>query len=129
MSESRREVLSADRAFFDALLVADAAALEDLLAADFLIVDVAAGAVTERAAFAAGVASRAVRFESIETTPSEARVRVYGEVAIVVGSTEMQLALPSGEALRAHSRYTHVFRRDAGGCWQLASAQGTQIAS
>jgi ketosteroid isomerase-like protein len=122
-------VLAADRAFFDALLASDARALEELLTRDFLIVDVAAGSVTDRTAFTEGVAARSLRFEAIETDPSDALVRFYGEVAVVIGRTAMRVALPSGETLRMRSRYTHVFRRDANGCWTLASAQGTQIAS
>jgi ketosteroid isomerase-like protein len=129
MSALRRSVLAADRAFFDALLAADCRALDALLAPDFAIVDVTAGGVTARDEFATGVASRAVRFASIETNPEDSLVRFYGDAAVVIGSTEMRLALPGGEILDVRSRYTHVFQRDAGGAWRLASAQGTRIAA
>ncbi|HXX48713.1 MAG TPA: DUF4440 domain-containing protein [Myxococcota bacterium] len=124
---SSAELLSADRAFFAALLAGDAAALDRLLGGDFLIVDVAAGNVTGRADFRAAVAARQVTFESIETNPDEAIVRLYGEVAIVVGRTRMKLRMPDGAAIELGSRYTHVFRRIGSAGWTLVSAQGTQI--
>ena len=53
-------------------------------------------------------------------------MRIHGDTATVIGRTAMRLQLPDGAALDVQSRYTHVFER-AGGAWQLASAQGTQI--
>jgi len=126
---ARAELLSADRAFFEALLRGDAVALDERLGGDFLIVDVAAGNVTERAAFREAVASRQVTFAAIETTPDEAVVRLYGDVGIVVGRTRMKLRLPDGAAIEVASRYTHVFHHAGTAGWKLVSAQGTQIAS
>jgi pimeloyl-ACP methyl ester carboxylesterase len=128
MSDQRDALIAADRAFFDALIAADAKALDALLADDFVIVDIVAGGVTQRGAFLEGVASRAVAFESIDTAPDEALVRVDGNTGIVVGRTEMRLTVPGSGAVHVRSRYTHVLRRSGSGEWQLMSAQGTQIA-
>jgi NAD(P)H-dependent FMN reductase/ketosteroid isomerase-like protein len=118
----------ADAAFFAALLASDRAALESLLAEDFTIVDVSAGAVHTRADFLDAVAGGAVSFEAIETHPDEAILRVYGgDTGIVIGRTSMSFAGADGLAFSADSRYTHVFRFDASG-WRLVSAQGTPIA-
>ena len=122
-------VMAVDAAFFAALLAADTARLEELLADDFLIVDVNQGAVTERALFIGFVASGAARFEAIETNPADCVVRVYGDTAIVVGATTMRFKLEDGTSFAARSRYTHVFTRTRAGAWQLASAQGTRIAA
>jgi pimeloyl-ACP methyl ester carboxylesterase len=119
-------VLAADRAFFDALLAGDVEALDQTLAADFVIVDVAAAGLTERAAFIAAIEARTVRFDAIVTDPNEARVRVRGDTATVIGRTAMRLRLDDGQLLDVQSRYTHVFERAPAG-WQLASAQGTQM--
>ncbi len=127
-SDQRAALLAADRKFFDTLLAADTEGLDAVLAQDFVIVDIVAGNVTPRAAFVDGVASRAVVFESIETLPDDALVRIHGDTGIVVGRTTMVLALPDSETTRVCSRYTHVFRQAAAGEWQLVSAQGTQIA-
>jgi ketosteroid isomerase-like protein len=118
--------LDADRWFFDALLGADVAALDAVLAPEFLIVDVAAGAVTDRDAFIEFVASGAVRFTTIDSFPDEAVVRRFDNVTIVVGRTEMTFTMPDGTEVRAASRYTHVFV-SSGGRWRLVSAQGTAI--
>ena len=128
MNAERSAVLAADRAFFDALLAGDGGRLRELLTEDFAIVDVAAGGVTLREAFVLGVESRAVTFQSIETTPEDALVRFYGGTAVVIGRTRMRIAFGES-ALMAQSRYTHVFHRDGSGALRLASAQGTPIAS
>ncbi len=128
-AEARTAVIATDAAFFAALLAADVARLEQLLAEDFLIVDVNQGAVTGRAAFIAFVASGAVRFEAIDTIAAESVVRLYGDAAIVVGATAMRFRLEDGTAFSAGSRYTHVFARASSNVWQLVSAQGTRIQS
>ncbi len=121
------DLTATDGRFFTALLAADAGALEEVLAPDFLIVDVAAGGVTDRADFLAAVQAGAVRFDAIRSFPAEAVIRTYAGTAIIVGRTAMSFTLPDGTAVNAASRYTHVFVRADTGAWQLASAQGTAI--
>jgi ketosteroid isomerase-like protein len=113
-----------DDAFFAALLAADADALDQLLAQDFLIVDVARGGVTSRDEFVAAVRSAMVRF--VEIAVAERTTRGYGNTAVIVGRTMMQVTI-GGTPEALASRYTHVLVRD-GEVWRLASAQGTQIA-
>ena len=130
MSAAERDsILATDAAFFAALLSADARKLEDLLAEDFVIVDVNQGAVTARAPFIGFVASGAARFDAIDTTPADCVVRIYGDAAVVVGATAMRFKLEDGTSFAARSRYTHVFVRAPSGAWRLASAQGTPIAA
>ncbi|MFC4943929.1 nuclear transport factor 2 family protein [Pseudonocardia sp. GCM10023141] len=124
---STTTVADTDRRFFDALIAADPATLDEVLDPEFLIVDVNAGAVTPRAEFVAFVASGAVRFTAIETFPGEAVTRQFGDTTVVVGRTAMEFTLPDGAQVRTGSRYTHVFVADGAG-WRLASAQGTALA-
>jgi ketosteroid isomerase-like protein len=124
----RRQILDVDGRFFDALLSRDVDGLGELLAADFLIVDVNAGGLTNRADLLAAIDARLVSFESIETSPEDAVVRAYPAAAIVIGTTAMVCRLPDGSAFSGRSRYTHVFTRGDGG-WQLVSAQGTALPS
>ena len=124
----RQEVLDTDARFFRALLEADRDSLDGLLAPDFLIVDVNAGGLTNRADFLAAVDSRLVSFESIETLSEEAVVREYPAAAIVIGTTAMRFRLAEGSSFSVRSRYTHVFTQSDGN-WQLASAQGTALPS
>jgi ketosteroid isomerase-like protein len=119
---------AADDGFFEALLAGDLETLEGVLADEFLIVDVAAGAVHPRADFLAAIGAGMVSFESIERFHEEAIVRGLGESAgVVVGRTEMSFLAPDGTRVEASSRYTHVFRL-SDNRWQLFSAQGTPIA-
>jgi ketosteroid isomerase-like protein len=116
----------ADRGFFCALLQRDIPALEELLAADFQIVDVASGSLHERAWFLEAIAAGAVTFQQIQTFPPERTIRIEGSTAIVTGRTAMCFANADGELTLVNSRYTHVFQGGAGH-WRLASAQGTPI--
>jgi ketosteroid isomerase-like protein len=116
--------LAADRQFFAALLAASAAALGELLADDFLLVDVMSGSEVPRQALLDLVGSGQLRFGTIDA--AETRVRRYGTTAIVTGRTRM-----SGHfgqtPFSVASRYTHVFVEQSGR-WHLATAQGTAIA-
>ena len=123
-----REILDSDARFFRALLTHDLGTLEELLAADFLIVDVNAGGLTNRNDFLAAIDAHLVSFESIETSSEEAVVREYPAAAIVIGTTAMVCRLPDGSSFSGRSRYTHVFTRSEDG-WQLTSAQGTTVPS
>ena len=115
----------ADDQFFEALRAADADALDGRLADDFVLVDVFAGAVADRDAFIASVASGLLAFSDVEVR--ERTARRYGEVAVIVGSTRMAGSFDDSR-FEVASRYTHVLRRTDGGYWQLVNAQGTRIA-
>jgi ketosteroid isomerase-like protein len=129
MSEQHEAVEQADAAFFKALLDGDVAALEELLADEFVIVDVASGSVHPRAAFLEAISGGMVTFEAIETFPEENLVRLTGPgTGIVIGRTAMSFGDAEGGLTAVASRYTHVFQAD-GPNLRLVSAQGTPIAS
>jgi ketosteroid isomerase-like protein len=114
----------ADRRFFAALLAADVEALGELLADDFVLIDVLQGGEVPRAALLDAVAGGVVRFEAIEVL--ESRERRYGNVAVITGRTEMR-GQGGDQTWAARSRYTHVFVEQRGH-WRLVAAQGTRIA-
>jgi ketosteroid isomerase-like protein len=116
--------LVAERLFFAALLAVDAKALDEILADDFLLVDVMSGSEIDKPALIAVVGSGQLVFETIE--PAEARVRHYGATAVVNGRTRM-VGRYAGSPFTAASRYTHVYVEEAGR-WRMVSAQGTPIA-
>jgi ketosteroid isomerase-like protein len=116
--------LAADRHFFAALLAAQTKDLDQLLAEDFMLIDVMAGAEIAKPAFLEAIGARQLEFQMIE--PAEQRVRRYGETAIVTGRTRMAGKF-ADEPFAASSRYTHVFVEHQGR-WRLVAAQGTQIA-
>jgi hypothetical protein len=122
--EDEQGPLAAERRFFTALVEGNLNDLEEVLANDFLLIDVMSGSEVPRAAMLDVLRSGQLKFESIE--PAEARVRRYGATAVITGRTEMSMRF--GEtALAARSRYTHVFV-EQGGRWRMVAAQGTQIA-
>jgi NAD(P)H-dependent FMN reductase/ketosteroid isomerase-like protein len=123
---AQEALLACDRAFFRALVARDVPALEELLANDFLIVDVGSGGVHARAELLDAVREGAVVFDSIEEHPDDALTRREGDVAITVGRTSMSMTAADGPPAQIDSRYTHVFRA-SDGRWQLISAQGTPI--
>lgn len=118
------EPLPTEDAFFDAIVEGDVESLRHLLADDFVLVDVKRGAEVDRSALLAAIAARVVGFTTLEVV--ERRMRHYGDVAVVVGRTEMRGDV-DGEPLVTASRYTHVFARTEAGDWWLVSAQGTRI--
>ncbi len=115
--------LSADDRFFAALLGVNRDALDQLLAPDFLLIDVMTGSEIPRAPFLDLVGSGQLVFDAID--PADRRVRRYQDVAVITGRTQMRGRF--GEApFAASSRYTHVFlERESR--WRLVAAQGTLI--
>jgi ketosteroid isomerase-like protein len=115
--------LAEDR-YFAALAAGDVEGVEEVLAEDFLIVDVMRGALVDRTSFVAALRDGLLEFERVQLL--ERLSRRYGDTAIIVGRTEMTGSL---EALSfsTQSRYTHVLCRQRDGRWRLASAQGTRI--
>lgn len=116
--------LTVDREFFQALLSADVAMLERLLADDFVIVDVMNGGETGRAELLGAVGAGRLKFQTIASADS--RVRIYGRAAVVNGRTEMNLSFDA-MPIAVKSRYTHVYIK-LGDQWRMVSAQGTRIA-
>jgi ketosteroid isomerase-like protein len=117
-------LLARDKRFFDALTAGDAAVLEELLAADFLLVAINSGTVVSKTQLVGAITAGTLQFGKIQSFPEEAVVRRVGEVGIVIGRTNMTFT--EGGTTSAASRYTHVFQSTPVG-WELLSAQGTAI--
>jgi ketosteroid isomerase-like protein len=117
--------LETDKQFFHALIAADLPALQQLLADDFILIDVMQGDENTKGDFLAVVQSGMIKFESV--LPAEQTVRVYGNTAVIIGRTEMKGKM-GGAPFAASSRYTHVYVLQSG-AWRMVSAQGTSIAS
>jgi ketosteroid isomerase-like protein len=115
-----------DDRFFAALLDGNADELDEVLASDFLMVDVLSGSVVDRGSFISAVSGGVVSFTAIDVVERE--TRRYDGAAIVVGRTGMNGAFEETSFSLA-SRYTHVFVREADSRWRLVSAQGTPIAA
>jgi ketosteroid isomerase-like protein len=123
MKNTSTAAIDVDRRFFNALLGADVIGLEKILADDFIIIDVMRGGVTSKSEIIQTVQSCQVKFEEIEVVDSHPRV--YGNAAVVTGSTRMVLRFGNA-TMEVRSRYTHVYC-ELEGAWRLVSAQGTRI--
>jgi hypothetical protein len=115
--------LAAERQFFTGLLKADTAALDEVLAGDFLLIDVMSGSEIAKPALLEALGSRQLKFEAIDLV--ESRVRHYEKTAVVTGRTQMSWSFV-GAPFTTKIRYTHVYVEQEGR-WRLASAQGTQV--
>lgn len=123
---TRSALLAADQRFFDALTAGDHETLAQLLAEDFLIVDIQSGSIGTREQLLGLIRSGALVFPAVQAFPDEAIVRTVGDAGIVVGRTRMHFTGPDDTTFHADSRYTHVYAA-TGADWRLLSAQGTQI--
>ncbi|HSB27152.1 MAG TPA: nuclear transport factor 2 family protein [Pyrinomonadaceae bacterium] len=116
------EVLSVERKFFGALTL-NPKSLDQLLADDCLMIDVLSGSEVPKSALLDVLKAGDLRFEHVE--PRDSRVRIYGDTAIVTGSTRMRGRFHNDQ-FAVSSRYTHVYVKTLDE-WQMVSAQGTQI--
>ena len=114
--------LKADREFFRVLVSREFTNLEQILADDFVLIDLS-GAVIPKEAFLNSLRSGELHFEAIQ--PEDISVHVYGHTALVRGRTAMQGSF-NGSPFAFNSRYTHTYFEQLGR-WRMVAAQGTPI--
>lgn len=115
----REALLALERAWNEAIVDRDTAALERILAPDFRLVT--SQGVTSREALIAAVRSR--RAEVLPFVTEDVEVRTYGDTAIMTGRFNQTMTLGADRATATY-RYTDVYRRQAAG-WVALSAQAT----
>jgi len=97
------EVYYAERKFFSALSEGLYEALDELLADDFLLIDVFSGAEFTKSALLAAVRSRELKFEEINRL--DWWVRFYTGTTVATGSTQM-LGRFGDDPFEVSSRYS-----------------------
>lgn len=120
---AEEEVLQTEQARVRALLAADAAALEPLLAEDLLFVHVSGWSQTKKE-YVESIRRGALKYEAIEHRA--VRVRVYGEAAVLTGRSAVKVRSErrQGQLLDVEALFTAVYAKIAGR-WQLAVWQST----
>lgn len=115
-------VLKADNARFDAMIKADGAALEKLLA-DELSYTHSNAQVQDKAAFISDIKSGKIKYLTVE--PTDQKARIFGNMAIVTGGASVHV-VQNGNDLTFKIRYTnaHINR---GGAWQMVAWQATRL--
>ena len=107
---------------FQAMIDADIEALDAILAED-LVYTHTTGSVDSKAKLVASIGAGTVNYASIE--PSDINLRVFGNVAVIVGRAAMHVIAQGQDHILA-IRFTEVYvNQDAG--WQLVSWQSTRI--
>jgi hypothetical protein len=117
-------VLKADSDRFVAMLKADVAALEKLLAADLSYAH-SSGAVQTKDEFVNDLKTGTLKYVSIE--PRDQKVRVYGTVAVVTGGAAVHI-IQRGTDQSFQLRYTNV-QVLRNGAWQMVAWQATRLPS
>jgi hypothetical protein len=102
----------------------DKAFFERIEADEFIFTD-SAGGLTTKAEDVASLDKPAGEFKLISYEPSDMKVRVYGNTAVVTGRTTTKLKSKDREVTN-RSRFTDVFvKRD--GRWQLVAGHSSRI--
>jgi ketosteroid isomerase-like protein len=114
-------LLQMERAWTDALLKNDPAALEKVLAPDW--VGVGASGTNTQAQYVADLKSGALKMES--QTVGEMKVRIFGDAAVVTGSEDEKSTF-QGIDTSGHYVWTDVYAKRKGR-WQAVASQLTLV--
>jgi quercetin dioxygenase-like cupin family protein/ketosteroid isomerase-like protein len=115
-------LIQMQRVMADAIVKGDMATFNRIVAPDWILT-APNGMVQTREEAMADLRSGALKFESM--VPSDLKVRVYGDTAVVTGRTTDKVSY-KGTDLSGDYRFTDVFvNRD--GRWQLVSTQVTRV--
>jgi len=122
MADLKQTIRQLEDRRFRAMVEADAAALEQLLAETLLYTH--SNATTDgKASYIAGVRSKKWQYRKIERPVEE--IQVYGDTAVVAGQVRIDI-LVEGQPKIMNSRYTDVWVKGAKG-WQMVAWQSTPI--
>jgi ketosteroid isomerase-like protein len=121
--ESRHEIDQLEETWRNAVLQANTATLESLLADDYMAIT-ASGTLQSKEEALANVRSGLTHFTTLEI--SDRKVRFYGTTALVTSLAEVTATTPEGE-LSGSYRYTRVYVRDVHGKWKIVSFEASRI--
>ena len=121
-AKAEQELQKAEKDRFEAMVKADAGALDRLLAPELSYTHSNAQ-VQDKGGFIGDIRSKAIRYLSIE--PNDIHVVVFGTTAVVTGGAAVHV-IQNGNDLTIKIRYTnvHLNRR---GEWQMVAWQATRV--
>ena len=120
---AEKQVAMLSKQFREADLKGDTEALDALLSDDWVVIE-PDGNLVSKAQNARNFKDGSVAFEAID--PSEVKVRVYGDAAVVTGRCHVKLKV-KGEKVDTHVRMSEFYAKQ-GGKWRCVSTQVTNIA-
>jgi ketosteroid isomerase-like protein len=121
--ESRHEIDQLEEKWREAELKGDFAALDTLLADDFMAIMPNGMLQTKEQALAV-LKTGAMRITALEL--SDRKVRFYGATAVVTSRAEVAGSTAERE-LKGSYRYTRVYVRDARGAWKIVNFEASRI--
>ena len=121
--ESRHEIDQLEETWRDAVLKGNIAALEPLLADDYMAIS-PNGTLQSKEQTLAYLRAGAIHFAAIEF--SDRKVRFYGTTALVTSRAEVSGANPE-VVIDGSFRYTRVYVRDVRGNWKIVSFEASRI--
>lgn len=121
--ESRHEIDQLEDQWRDAVLRHDSAAMNSLLADDYMAIT-AYGTLQTRDEALANMRSGRWRLTSLELT--DRKVRFYGRTALVTSIAEVEGTTPDG-AISGSYRYMRVYARNSNGRWKIVSFEASRI--
>ena len=120
---AEKQVAMLSKQFREADLKGDTEALDALLSDDWVVIE-PDGNLVSKAQNARNFKDGSVAFEAMD--PSEVKVRVYGDAAVVTSRVHVKLKV-KGEKVDTHVRVSEFYAKP-GGKWQCVSTQVTNIA-
>ena len=121
--ESRHEIFQLEETWRDALLKGNTAAMDSLLADDYMAIT-DSGILQTKEQTLANLRSGKVRLTALDI--SDRKVRFYGTTALVTSLAEVQGTTPEGNISGSY-RFTHVYARNAQGKWKIVSFEASKI--
>ncbi len=121
--EGRREIDQMEEAWRNAVLTGNVAAMDDLLADDYIAIS-ARGTLQTKEDTLARMRSGLRHITALEL--SDSKVRFYGATALVTSFVHVTGVNADGEAIGDY-RYTRVYVRNAQGKWKIVSFEASKI--
>jgi ketosteroid isomerase-like protein len=121
--ERRHEIDQLEEVWRTAVLSGNSAALEPLLADDYMAIT-ASGTLQTKDQALANLRSGRTHIKSLNI--SDRKVRFYGTTALVTSLAEVQGTNAEGD-FTGSFRYTRVYVRDAQGVWKIVSFEASKI--
>jgi ketosteroid isomerase-like protein len=121
--ESRHDIDQLEQVWKDALLHRNVAAMDSLLADDYIAIT-PNGTLLSRDQTLASLRSGAMQIKSLEF--SDRKVRFYGQTALVTSRAEVNGA-NAGADFSGSYRYTRVYVRNEHGKWKIVSFEASRI--
>jgi len=121
--ENRHEIDQLEEAWRTAVLKGNTAALDALLADDYMAIT-PSGTLQSKEQTLANLRAGLVHFTVLEI--SDRKVRFYGTTALVTSRAEVRGATAEGDFSGSY-RYTRVYVRDLRGSWKIVSFEASRI--